>query len=478
MSDIYGMSQPLPPPISSEEMGALPPEFQSLLRRIIDHYERRIAALEAELQAVRKTPQNSSLPPSSQHPHSKLSVPRSKSKKNQGGQPGHPKQERMLVPAEECDQVIALKPSTCRGCGSTLGGSDPEPLRHQVWEVPQPQPVVTEYQLHRLGCCCGVTTCAALPEGVPAHSSGPRLVALVGLLMGVFRLSKRRTALALQTLFGVPCSAALTVKLQGHAQRALDPCYQELTAKLSQVDVVNLDETALKQGTNKAWLWVATTSLFTVFAIRLTRAASVAKELLGEDFRGSIVSDRYAGYNAFNTRRQICWAHLKRDFQALIDTGGKALLTGNRLMDHLNEVFHHWHRYRDGTIQRETMRRNIRQRVWSQLWDTLEDGQRCPHAPTAALCRDLFDRFDQLFLFLDRAGVEPTNNRAERALRHFVIWRKLSFGTQSAAGSRFVETMLSVVETCRQQNRSIFDFLTSTVELHFRNRPAPSLNGV
>jgi len=291
----------------------------------------------------------------------------------------------------------------------------------------------------------------------------------------VFRLSKSRTALALETLFGVPCCAALTVKLQGHAQQALEPCYQELIAALPQADVVHGDETALKQGPHKAWLWVAATAIYTVFAIRLTRAASVAKELLGENFRGALVSDRYAGYNAFNARRQICWAHLKRDFQALIDAGGKAKEIGNRLQDHLHEVFHHWRRYRDGTIQRETLRRNIRQRVWSQLWETLEDGQRSPHAPTAAICRDLFDRFDQLWLFLDQAGVEPTNNRAERALRHFVIWRKLSFGTQSAAGSRFVETMLSVIETCRQQHRCVFDFVTTAVEAQTRRQSAPSL---
>ena len=344
-----------------------------------------------------------------------------------------------------------------------------------MWEVPQPRPLVTEYQRHRLACRCGATTCADLPDGVPEHTSGPRLVALTGLLMGVFRLSKSRTALAVQTLFGVPCCPALTVKLQGHAQQALEPCYRELTTALPQADVVHADETALKQGPHKAWLWVATTALYTVFAIRLTRAASVVKELLGENFRGAVVSDRYAGYNAFNARRQICWAHLKRDFQALIDAGGKAQLIGNRLQDHLHEVFHHWHRYRDGTVQRQTLRRNIRQRVWSQFWDTLEDGQRSPHAPTAALCRDLFERFDQLWLFVDQAGVEPTNNRAERSLRHFVIWRKLSFGTQSDAGSRFVETMLSVIETCRQQRRCVFDFVTTAVEVHTHGQPAPSL---
>ena len=165
-----------------------------------------------------------------------------------------------------------------------------------MWEVPQPRPLVTEYQRHRRACRCGATTCADLPDGVSEHTSGLRLVALTGLLMGVFRLSKSRTALAVQTLFGVPCCPALTVKLPGHAQQALEPRYRELTTALPQADVVQADETVLKQGPHKAWLWVATTALDTVFAIRLTRAASVVKELLGENFRGAVVSDRYAGY--------------------------------------------------------------------------------------------------------------------------------------------------------------------------------------
>ena len=161
-----------------------------------------------------------------------------------------------------------------------------------MWEVPQPRPLVTEYQRHRLACRCGATTCADLPDGVPEHTSGPRLVALTGLLMGVFRLSKSRTALAVQTLFGAPCCPALTVKLPGPARQALEPCYRELTAALPQADVVPADETVLKQGPHKAWRWVATTALDTVFAIRLMRAASVVKELLGENFRGAAVSDR------------------------------------------------------------------------------------------------------------------------------------------------------------------------------------------
>ena len=170
----------------------------------------------------------------------------------------------------------------------------------------------------------------------------------------------------------------------------------------------------------------------------------------------------------------MCWAHLLRDFQALIDAGGAGKRIGTRLMEIGREMFGHWQRARDGTITRQTMRRHVR-RLQYPLWEVLEDGQRCRHAPTSALCRDLFARFDQLWLFLEHPGVEPTNNAAERALRHAVIWRKLSFGTKSAAGSRFVERLLSVIETCRQQDRAVLPFVTQAVERHFAHRRAPSL---
>lgn len=466
------MSQP---PITPEQLAALPPEFRALLQSIIDHYEARIKKLEAELAAVKKTPQNSSLPPSSQHPHSKpLPPPKSSSKLKRGGQPGHPKHERVLIPVEDCTEIVPLHPPECRRCGEKLAGDDPNPVRHQVWELPRVEPLVTEYQRHRRTCAsCGITTCAELPPGVPEGQSGPRLTAATGVLMAYFRQSKRKTAEAIRTLFHVPCSPALTVKQQDIVTAALKPCHDELKAALPKVTAASLDETGTKEGRRKAWIWTAVTGKFTLFLVRLTRGAEVAKELLGEPFGGVITTDRYNGYH-WHKQRQFCWAHLMRDFQGLIDGGGDGKRIGTELQRIGQELFRHWHRARDGTISRKTMRRNIGH-LSGRMYQALENGQRCRHAPTVTLCNELFNRFDSLWTFRDHADVQPTNNAAERALRHAVIWRKLSFGTQSAGGSRFVETMLSVIETCRQQDRTVLDFITDAVAARFAKRAAPKI---
>jgi transposase len=194
------------PPITAEQLSALPPEFQALLRSVIEYYEARIAVLESRIAELvgrlGKTPQNSSLPPSTQHPHAKPPTRKPKSKLKRGGQPGHAKHEWPLLPSDECDEVQKLKPAECRRCGTKLSGSNPAPLRHQVWEVPPIRPHVTEYQRHRLRCRrCGETTCAELPAGTPTGQAGPRLVALTALLMGCFRLSRRT-----QSLEDEPCS--------------------------------------------------------------------------------------------------------------------------------------------------------------------------------------------------------------------------------------------------------------------------------
>lgn len=461
----------IPPELWKE----LRPEVQAIILAMeaeIAGLKRRVAELESKLN---KTPQNSSLPPSSVHPHNR-DKPATKpgSGRTRGGQKGHPKQERALVPPERCSAIIPLHPAECRRCGTELSGDDPNPLRHQVWEIPPAQPTITEYQQHRLTCpCCGISTCAQLPAGVPKGQSGPRLIALSALLMAFFRLSKRRTALALESIFNVPSSVGLMVKHQTAAADALTPAYQELKAALPQASSVHMDETGTKESNEKAWIWTAVTATFTLFVVRLTRAAEVAKELLGTGFEGVVITDRYAVYNCFNLR-QLCWAHLLRDFQGLIDAGGEGERIGTQLLAIGKKVFHHWHRARDGTVTRRTMKANILALAGDML-EVLEEGLTCPHARTVTLCTSLLDRYDQMWTFVYHDGVAPTNNAAERSLRHAVIWRKLSFGTQSAGGSRFVETLLSVIETCRQQDRSVLEFVTTTIEARFQNQPGPSL---
>ncbi len=452
---------PLPAPITPEQIAALPPEFQVLLQAVIDHYEKRIGALEAEVAALKKSPRNSSLPPSTEHPHAKPPRDKKESNKKPGGQPGHPKYERALIPVEQCQAAVPLKPHTCRRCGEALVGSDPQPLRHQVWEIPPIQPLVTEYQLHRLICpCCRESTCAQLPAGVPTSQGGPRLVALVALLMGCFRQSKRRVALFLESVLNQPCSPGWVVKLQQQATAAITPPCEELARQLPAEDILGIDESPTKQGKSKAWLWTFVAASYTVFALRTTRAATVLQELLTDSFDGVIQCDR---------------AHLKRDFQALIDHPDKQVKRlGHDLMRCTRELFRHWSRCRDGTITRAGMLRLIRP-IRHELEGFLLRGMFSGNPEISGMCRELCNHRQWLWTFLDVEGVEITNNASERALRHAVIWRKLSFGTQSRHGSEFVAKILTVVETCRQQSRGVFDYLTTAMQAHFAEESAPSL---
>ncbi len=454
--------------ISEDVIARQSPEAQALIRILLA----KIAELEARLN---QSPRNSSLPPSIQHPHAKAASPRDKSGKKPGGQPGHAKHDRALLPSEQCQDVITVKPAACRRCGQRLAGSDPKPLRHQVWEIPPIQPHVTEYQLHRLMCSgCSTSTCGELPTGVPPSQAGPQLVAFVALLMGCFKQSKRRVALFLEQILHQPCSPGWVVKLQQQATAALRPAYQELAAQLPTQAVLGIDESPTKEAQAKSWLWTFVADTYTLFALRTTRAATVLQELLTDAFDGVVNCDRAKMYWRVG-RLQWCWAHLKRDFQALIDHPDQQVKRlGHDLMRPTKKLFYHWARCRDGTITRrgcERLLQPIRQEINRLLLRGIFSG----HAKLAGMCAPLYDHRDWLWTFLEVQGVELTNNVSERALRPAVIWRKLSFGTRSAPGSRFVETILTVVETCHRQSRNAFEFLTATLRAHFAGHQTPSL---
>ncbi|MCI0700807.1 MAG: IS66 family transposase [Planctomycetia bacterium] len=414
---------------------------------------------------------NSSLP-SSTHPHAKPAPPKPKSKKRRGGQHGHPKAQRTLIPTDQCQAIVPCIPSQCRRCGQTLRGTDSQPLRHQVWELPEIQPVVTEYQQHQLKCDCGCSTCGVLPEGAPTGQAGPRLTAFAGLLMACFRQSKRRAAQFLSTILNQPASAAWMVLLQNRCADAVQPAHDELATKLAQQSILHIDESPTKEGSSKAWIWTFVADSFTVFACRNNRRADILDELLGENFAGVIHCDRAKMYWQFG-QLQWCWAHLQRDFQALLDHPCPVRQQlGHLLMPPTKKLFTLWKRVRDGTLSRVEFVRRMQAVKFGinrlLLWGYLR-------SPTTSFCRELLRHCSNLWTFLSVDGVEPTNNAAERALRHAVIWRKLSFGTQSASGSRFVERMLTVIETCRRAGRNVFAWLTQTVRAHFHREAAPPL---
>lgn len=444
------------------------PESQAIIRFLLA----KIDELEARL---KQSPRNSSRPPSTEHPHAKPAPANPKSKKKRGGQPGHKKHQRELIPAEQCQQVIEQRPTVCRRCQEILHGNDAAPLRHQVWELPLIKPEVIEYRLHRLTCsCCGEITCGTLPSQVSTSCSGPRLTAFVGLLMGHFRQSKRRAALFLQDLLGFPCCPATTVKMQSHVSDALAAPYEELKNSLTLEPQLNMDETPTKQANSKAWLWTAVAPLYAVFAIFSSRKGTALPKLLGEAFAGIINCDRAKMYWQAK-RLQWCWSHLIRDFQALIDhPDHQVKRLGHDLMREVKAMFVAWKRYKNKEIDWtnfQTTMQPIRQAINALLLRGVFSGNR----RLVGMCNELYSHREWLWTFVDVQGIEPTNNAAERALRPAVIYRKLSFGTQSEGGSRFVERMLTMSETCRLQSRSIFGYLVSAVEAHFANQPAPSL---
>jgi transposase len=309
---------------------------------------------------------------------------------------------------------------------------------------------------------------------VPTGTAGPRLTALAALLMGACRQSKRRVAWFLERVLGQPCSPGWVVKLQGRAAAALEPAHRELVAALPAQLVLGIDETPGREGRGKSWLRTFVAPGFTAYEIRPTRKATILADRLGASFAGAVACDRAKMYWRL-PRLQWCWAHLIRDIQALIDHGdGRVRRLGHDLMRPTRDLFRLRARVRAGTLDWPGWLRlmsPIRARVESLLLRGAFSGYR----RLVGMCRELYDHRDRLWTFLELEGVEPTNNASERALRPAVIWRKLSFGTQSAGGSQFVERMLTVVETCRQQDRDVLTFLTDAIQAHHAHQPAPSL---
>lgn len=435
---------------------------------------REIAALK---EALGKSSRNSSKPPSSDGPGAKARPKKSPSERKPGGQPGHRRHERVLVPPEKVHEVVPCIPKQCDVCAGFLHGQDPEPHRHQVFELPPVEPVVTEYQQHALGCgLCGHRTMGKLPEGASTRAFGPTVDAVVAVLMGVYRLTKRQVPELMRDLFDLNMSVGAVIGCQQSASAAIAEAVEEARSYVKQQPVKHADETGWREGVSRsrAWLWTIVTTQVVVFMIHARRNAEAAKELLG-DWLGVLVTDRHGAYNWWpNCRRQFCWAHLKRDLKAIVERGGESARVGKGMLDEVERMFTWWHRVRDGTLARSTFRVYMRtvQRRFEVL---LAEGEAVPHPKTSKTCALLLKRRDALWTFVYIEGVEPTNNGAEQVVRHGVIMRKISYGTHSVAGSRFVERMLTVHATLRRQRRNILDFMRGACTAALRRHPAPSI---
>jgi transposase len=460
------------------------------LEALLEAALERIAHLEEENRQLREenrqlkerlnlNSSNSSKPPSSDVPGSPRQ-PKKPTGRRPGGQPGHKKHERALLPPEAVQHFVELVPKQCKGCRRRLVGRDEKPRRHQVVEVPPLSAIVTEYRSHALECsACGVVTRAP----VPAHARsvfGERLGALASLLVGKYRLSKRLVKEALSDMLGVELSVGSVSNLEGEMAQALAPCVAQARQYVQAAEVAHADETGWVQGREggrgkRAWLWMVASTLVAVFHIARSRGGQVARALLGEDFAGFLVSDRWSGYAWHDAGlRQLCWAHLTRDLQGFIDRGGTGGRLGKKLMRERNRFFKWYHRVRDGTLAREDFEQRMPQ-VERAVGRLLRRAAVRAEKKTAGMAREILQWEKCLWTFVDVPGLEPTNNFGERCLRHAVMYRKTSFGTQGPEGSRFVERILTAVTTLKLQQRGALAFLTDTLHAHRRGLPTPSL---
>jgi len=472
---------------------ALPPQPQTLAEALViiealwaenARLRESIGRLEQQVQRVvaqvSQNSTNSSRPPSTDPPQRPPPPPRQPTGRRRGAQPGHPAHQRALLPPEHVDHTLDHYPPVCQHCQLPLV-PDPaqtvgEPVRHQVVELPPVRAEVTDHYLHRLRCphCQGQTR-ASLPPAVPAGAFGPRLQAIVALLSSRYRLSRREVTAVGADLLGVDlCLGSVDDLCQATSQALADPV-AALQAAVHQAPIVNADETEWRQAGQRRWLWVAVSAVATVFTVARSRGSQVIKGLLGPGFAGILGSDRWSAYTWVDpARRQVCWAHLKRDFQALVDWGGAATPLGKAALALLDVLFDAWHQARDDPAAAARLAETVAptQAAFRML---LEVGQRSPSRKAAGLCTSLLHLWPALWTFVTVPGVEPTNNAAERAVRPAVLWRKGSFGSQSDAGAVFVARLLSVAATCRQQDRSLLDYLTAVCTASQQGHPIPSL---
>lgn len=462
-----------------ELWGQLSEPLQVVISAMVEYYEQRITKFETEVRELtarlNQNSQNSSKPPSSDGPHVKRKPPKPSSGRKPGGQPGHPPHQRALVAVEDVDKVIVCKPAQCRRCGKTLTGSDPAPWRQQVVELPPVRPHITEYQRHRLKCAsCGITSCGDLPVGISPTCYGPRLASVVALCTGGYRMSKRMVANFCREVLGIDLSVGEVCQIEQTVMQAVTPAVEEAAIYVQSCDA-NIDETPWQERRQRRWLWAMVTAQLSVFTVAKGRGVAVLQALVGEWYSGILTSDRAKAYDSHPLyKRQLCLAHLLRDFQAMIDRGGPGQAVGEALLEHLQVLFAWWHWVRDGTWTRSTFHSYVRT-LRASFKQELEWGSQSICPKTAATCRELLAREAAVWTFVRVEGIEPTNNRAERQLRHAVLWRKVSYGTQSERGSRFVASLLTVLMSCQQQRRNALAYLTACCHAFYTNRPIPSL---
>lgn len=484
------------PQISAEVLQSWPKEAQEYISGLQTLLEQLLTQNQELLARLNQDSQNSSKPPSSDPPFKRAPKKTKKpSGKSPGGQVGHPRHERELVPLEEVDQVLELRPLHCANpqCLFPFKASDQLglPWRHQVWELPPLQALVSEYQIYTYQCNqCQQLTQAPLPLEAPSDHGqfGPQLVGIIGLLHGQYQLSLRQIQNLALTWWGLEVSLGAIADCCTKVSQSLESSYTKVQNHLRQSEAVHVDETGWKRKGKRLWLWVAVAATATLFRIAPRRNGESLKALLGADYGGFLHSDRHSPYLGWPAaRHQLCWAHLIRNLRGLRDKAGPG--PPQAWVDHCleltHQLFHAYHTYHSALQMAGNEAEQLL--AWAEFKGEvelirvafklqLENGQVVADGNVKAFSHELLGLEERLYLFVKEPGlVSPTNNAAERALRPAVIWRKKCFGNQSEGGERFVERVLSVQASCRQQGRSFLAYLKECLVAFWTGQATPEL---
>ena len=416
---------------------------------------------------------NSSKPPSSDPPRMPAVLPRRRRKKR-GAKNGHQPHLRELLPPETVKHRIELNPQVCPCGGTDFEKTNEEPLRHQIVDIPPIEPEVIEYIQHIYRCKdCGELIYQPLPDEVKRKHFGPGILALVAILTGMLNTSKRKALAMINEVFSVPMSLGGLSNCEAQLADALEHPYNETIEHIREQDVAHADETGWRRGNRqRGWLWALCCAGAAIFMVHAERGQQAASKLLGM-FSGVLVSDRWGGYNFFSGIRQICWAHLKRDFKAVSEAKGAIGKIGQELYGLAKKILKMRARVRDRTLQWRTFQKRMAP-LMKRVEELLEEGAN-GKCTLSGKCRRIIKHREHLWTFVHDQRVDPTNNIAERIVRQGVLWRKSSFGTQSERGARYVERILTVCATRRLQGRSIIEYLRDTCHCHLDGIPAPSL---
>ena len=428
---------------------------------------------------------NSSLPPSSDPPRSRAERRRAareaykRSMRRSGGQPGHEGTTRELVAPERVDERVWHRPDCC-GCGHRFDGSEQrvgDAVVHQQWELPPIRPLVFEHARLRLRCpACQRTTLARLSAGA-GSGFGPRLDAHIAMLAGVFRLSRDQVRRTVVEVFAIPASVGAIDNAIMRMSAVLADPWAELRAAVQRAEVVHADETTWRLRGAQQWLWVAASALLACYRIDPSRSQAAAKALLGEDFGGFVVTDRYAGYHFLDVlQQQLCWAHVIRQLVEVSQRPGQAGRRGAKLVALARRVIAAHREFLTEGRDADWLSNELAP-LRAQIRDLLGQCARAKHQRTANFAAGLLEEYEALWTFCDVGDlqIDPTNNAAERAVRHAVLMRKLQGGTQSDRGSRWIERIQSVRETCRLQQRPVLAWLTHAATAAHHGQPIPSL---